>query len=103
MENGCYNHRMGSGRGRSKRAKTRSSEVDAGSEYINFGDVARQQCHEQCQYASRYLVGWKDWPDLGAGLRYQGEIGDYHSIVIHRDDVEEFVRRYHEHMSTVRR
>jgi len=65
-------------------------------EYVNFGDVARQQLGMQCQYASHYLYPDND-PFLGKGLRFLWGIeGDYHSIRIHKDDVEEFIRRVKE-------
>jgi hypothetical protein len=47
---------------------------------------------DQVQYLSRYHVGGR--VVLSDGLRLSGgENGDYHSIRIHKDDVEEFARR----------
>ena len=70
------------------------------NDFVNFGDVARKQLGQQCQYACRYTgvgPGWfPEYPDLGQGLRFKGNIGDYHSLEIHKDDVAEFVRRYEE-------
>jgi len=67
-------------------------------EYINFGDVARGKLGLQCQYASRYVHGLlEDWPNLGKGLRFKGDaINNYHSLLIHKDDVDEFVKRVQE-------
>lgn len=68
-------------------------------EYVDFGDVSRQQLGEQCQYGSRYITGViNGWPNLGEGLRFtgfdsNGHVNNYHAMKIHRDDVEEFVRR----------
>ena len=66
------------------------------SDYINFGDVARKRLGEQCQYASRYVQGkLKYYPNVGKGLRFKNlDSGNYHEIEIHKDDIEEFVRRY---------
>lgn len=63
--------------------------------FIDFGDVARERCGDQCQYVSRYVDGkLPGYPVLGQGLRFEGSTRDYHDLKIHRDDVEEFVRRY---------
>ena len=73
------------------------------SEYIDFGDVSREQLGLQCQYGSRYITGAIDgWPNLGEGLRFtgfdlHGRVNNYHAMKIHRDDVEEFVRRVKEY------
>ena len=68
-------------------------------EYVDFGDVSRQQLGEQCQYGSRYIDGYLEgWPNLGEGLRFKGydsngRVNNYHEMKIHKDDVAEFVRR----------
>jgi len=75
------------------------------TEYVSFGDVARKYLSSQCQYACRYtgidVTGngvhnhvWDDYPDLGQGLRFQGNTNNYHSLMIHKNDVAEFVKRY---------
>ncbi len=61
-------------------------------DYIQFGDVARQRLGMQCQYPHDYLDASKH-PDLAEGVRWIGSHGDYHSIKIHKDDVEIFVAR----------
>ena len=63
------------------------------ADFINFGDVARKRLNMQCQYASRYHGGLGGTPDLTKSLRVMGDAKDYHSMEIHKDDVEEFVRR----------
>lgn len=70
--------------------------------FINFGDIVRKRLNRQCQYVSRYVGGKCGCSDLGEGLRFR-EFGinvthsnDYHSLEIHKDDVEEFVRRVEE-------
>lgn len=62
--------------------------------WVRFGDVARDRCGEQAQYASRTIDGRDGYPHLGAGLRFRGRVEDYHRVLIHADDVEEFVRRW---------
>jgi hypothetical protein len=69
-------------------------------EFVNFGDVARKEMGQQCQYACRYFCrNWaSEYPFLGEGLRIIGDSRDYHSMQIHREDVPEAVRRYKENM-----
>ena len=73
------------------------------SPFVSFGDVAREQLGQQCQYASRYTgtssSSWQEhgYPNLGQGLRFQGSSDDYHFLEIHKDDVTTFVQRYKEH------
>lgn len=74
--------------------------------YSSFGDFCRNRLGQQCQYGSRYIDGRiEGYPALGEGLRfnngkgYRGETrpldaSDYHSVRIHRDDMDEFERRY---------
>lgn len=63
------------------------------SDYIRFGDVAIERCREQCQYAVRYLAGVHRYADLASDLRWYGDTADYHKVMIHKDDADEFVRR----------
>lgn len=74
--------------------------------YSGFGDFCRSRLGQQCQYGSRYIDGrLEGYPALGEGLRfnngrgYNGQIrdldaSDYHAVRIHRDDMDEFERRY---------
>jgi hypothetical protein len=66
-------------------------------DFVRFGDIARGRLGEQAQYASRYIDGRLDYPNLGKGLRFEGDPSDYHDVRIHKADVEEFVRRWQEH------
>ena len=70
-----------------------------GQDYVKFGDiVAHGHLDGQTQYISRYIDGKIDgWPNLGEGLRFKGDPGNYHDVTIHKDDVDEFVRRVREH------
>lgn len=61
--------------------------------FVNFGDVARQMLNMQSQYASYYVGGLGERPDLSGGLRFKGDPASYHSLRIHKDDVEEFIAR----------
>ncbi len=66
--------------------------------YVGFGEAARK-IGIQSQYASRYVQGDSDHancgsdPNLGRELRFVGDPGDYHDLLIHGDDVDEFVIR----------
>lgn len=76
-----------------------SDELD----YVSFGDIVRSRLGQQCQYASRYINGTlPGYPNLGKNLRFKGEPENYHSVKIHKDDVEEFISRvevYHDLVS----
>ena len=72
--------------------------------FISFGDIARGECNQQCQYASEYVYGFDGRPNLGDGLRFDRyELGknNYHALLIHIDDAAEFVRRYHAHRAAL--
>lgn len=60
--------------------------------YVPFNEDRRLG---QNQYASRYVDGRLDYPNLGEGLRwkFKGDSSNYHFIRIHRDDLVEFHRR----------
>jgi hypothetical protein len=55
----------------------------------------------QCQYCSRYLDP-KETPYLGEGIRWKGNVADFHFMEIHKDDVEEFVKRVLEYRRAAR-
>lgn len=69
--------------------------------YSLFGDFSRTRLGQQCQYGSRYITGrLEGYPNLGEGLRFlNADSGNYHSIRIHRDDMDEFERRYRSHQA----
>ncbi len=65
--------------------------------FIEFGDVSRGELGKQTQYGSRYVNGFQgEYPNLGEGLRFEGDADNYHSLKIHKDDIKEFVRRFKE-------
>jgi len=73
------------------------------SEYVDFGDISRGRLGLQCQYSSRYITGnIEGYPNLGEGLRFIGNDRNYHSYKIHKDDVEEFVRRHKKYLECSR-
>jgi hypothetical protein len=71
--------------------------------YLSFGDICREQLNMQCQYGSRYADPvWStnsareagNWyPDCGKDLRILGSSAQYHSMRIHKDDIDTFVKR----------
>lgn len=61
--------------------------------FVNFGDVARGLLNQQAQYASNYITGLSGTPILTEGLRIRGDSHNYHSLLIHKDDMDEFVSR----------
>jgi hypothetical protein len=72
-----------------------SIEVD----YVSFGHAMLHAGLGQCQYVSRYVDGRNGHPNLGDGLRIQGNPSDYHRLTIHKDDVQPFIDRVVEHRS----
>lgn len=62
-------------------------------EYVDLEEIAHSRLNEQCQYISWYIDGRNGYPNLGIGLRFEGDPRRYHEIKIHRDDVGEFIRR----------
>lgn len=65
--------------------------------YVNFGDISRGEMDMQSQYGARYVHGELGDPNLGEGLRFKEDYGHYHSMKIHHEDVEEFIRRFKEY------
>lgn len=66
--------------------------------FVDFGEVSRRLLGKQSQYGSRYIDGaFDEYPKLGEGLRINGNSDDYHNIKIHKDDIDEFVKRYKEY------
>jgi hypothetical protein len=62
--------------------------------FVVFGDVSRGELRKQAQYGSRYVDGViEGYPNLGEGLRFVGDTDNYHELLIHKDDIAEFVRR----------
>lgn len=68
--------------------------MDIDSDYVDFGNVARDRCGQQSQYASRHLNPLFANEYEQFQLRTKGDPDDYHFLKIHKNDVEEFVRLY---------
>lgn len=63
--------------------------------FVEFGDISRGELRMQTQYGSRYVNGFAgEYPNLGEGLRFEGDTDNYHSLKIHIDDIGEFVKRF---------
>lgn len=76
--------------------------MDTSSEYVSLGDISRSRLGKQAQYGTRFFSKTycknSGYTYLGYGLRIVGgEDGNYHEMKIHKDDVEEAVRRYETH------
>jgi hypothetical protein len=74
-----------------------SSDESKGDEegFVSFGAVARILCGQQCQYVSRYVLpAWQEqYLFLGKGLHFKN-LQCFSDLLIHKDDVEEFMSRY---------
>lgn len=68
-------------------------------EYVSFGDMARELLNMQAQYAAYFLNGAGGLARIADDLRVKGQVGDYHSLQIHRDDVAVFVSRAKESLA----
>ena len=66
--------------------------------FVKLGDISRRFFGgKQSQYLSWYVDGFfgiDDYPKLGDGLRVKGDSDNYHTMMIHKDDINEFVKRY---------
>ncbi len=79
-------------------------EIDSKG-FVKLGDIAHGLLGRQAQYVSRLIDGLDpDYPNIGQSLRFKdvfGEdgkgTGDYHDYKIHKDSVEEFVKRAKEY------
>ena len=52
--------------------------------------------NKQSKSLCDFVHGLDGVPNLGEGLRTEGEPGEYPDIKIHIDDVETFIQRYHD-------
>ena len=68
--------------------------------FVSFGDVSHKILNGTTQQISRYADGRleeDEYPNLAEDLRFSGRIDMYHSLRIHKDDVEKFVERVEEY------
>ena len=82
---------MGRGQGQPDEGR-----VEGAAQIVPLSEVAHL-VGEQVQYLSRYHTGVGGSVVLSDGLRLSGNDGDYHSLHIDSDDVEEFARRVVRH------
>ena len=68
--------------------------------YVSFGDICRKKLFMLCQYGSAFLGKDSNRPNFGADLRIKGDVFDYHSLMIHKDDVATFVLRVQRYRQT---
>ena len=73
-----------------------SVEVGEGEQMLPLREVAHL-VGEQVQYLSRYHTGVGGSVVLSEGLRISGDGADYHSLLVHPDDVDELARRVVKH------
>jgi hypothetical protein len=66
--------------------------------YINFGDYCRAELGITCQYGYYLLEGLAGHPSLKEGIRLSGDIHNYHSLMICKQDAEIFRKRYEDWM-----
>lgn len=66
--------------------------------YVRLGDVSRNVFGRQAQHGCRFfykkIADAMKIPYLGEGLRILGTTENYHAMKIHKDDIEEAIRRY---------
>ena len=63
--------------------------------FSDFGDFARNRLGCRSNYMSMFIEGKEGFPELGKGLRFKNiDAIDDHKILIHREDMEEFEKRF---------
>lgn len=62
--------------------------------FVDFGEISRNLLNKQSQYGGDFVFGVRGCPNLTEGLRVVGEKTHYEGIKIHKDDINEFVKRY---------
>lgn len=68
--------------------------MDIEKDYANFGDVCRNELGITCQYGFYLLHGLRGSEKMIEGLRIIGETNSYHSLKIHKEDVQKFKDKY---------
>jgi len=67
--------------------------MDIENDFVDFGDVCRNKLDMQCQTGYYMLEGFHGYPKMKEGLRIIGNDWNYHSLKIHKDDVQKFIDR----------
>lgn len=72
--------------------------------FVRLGDIARGLLRRQTQYVSRFIDNTdSEYPNLGESLRLKNVFregkgtGNYHDYMIHKDDIDTFVKRVKEY------
>jgi len=67
-------------------------------DYVMFGDVCHHFMGKQTQYGVRFLseevAADCHLPYLGKDIRLLGDTADYHSLMIHKEDVPVLIERF---------
>lgn len=71
------------------------SKIDSEG-YLRLGEVSRNEFGGRQIKNIASLLDGSEGVNLGEGLRYKGNSGDYSSIEIHIDDLESFIERVKE-------
>lgn len=61
--------------------------------YVSYPDLCHSRLGTTSQVGAYYVGGCDPYPDLSVGIRFQGDAAMYHSLRIHKDDVDRFVAR----------
>jgi|GEM_PF-2301020 hypothetical protein len=80
--------------------KEKKVDFDTDEEgFVKFDEVSRWLLHRQTQYGSRFIDGGprSEYPAFGKDLRIKGDPDQIYSLEIHKDDVNEFVKRVEAH------
>lgn len=78
------------------------SKADAKG-YVQVGDFATPEFQKQAKSIAAFLDGDGDpkaETNLGTGLRYTGDSGNYSGMRLHIGDLDEFVRRVREYYAS---
>jgi hypothetical protein len=72
-------------------------------EYVNFDEIEKEKLPDMdIQKVHLFVDGLTvGWPNLGNGLRFIGNPGEYHSMRIHKDDVDKFAKRLRQYYKDV--
>jgi hypothetical protein len=72
------------------------------SDYLRFETVILEHLNEEGQYVSRFVDGALGCPNLGEGLRFEGDPANFLTLKIHKDDIETFINRYKNHKAVAK-
>jgi len=70
-------------------------------EYINFGGFCLNEMNMQAQSGMYVFEGLHHYPPLGYHLRIIGDMENYHSVLIHKEDALKFKARYEAYIKRI--